>query len=119
VKERFLNLNSAGGKFITAICVLLIGFPGCMWALEGLGMRAAILAWIVRRSIWSGVGLLVVFIGLILVEQARDASLYHQQRMNLNQRITLRDGYAECSNCGFRRVREFERSCSICGKELQ
>lgn len=118
MKERFLNLNSIGGKILAVIGVLVLGIPGGGWLLERAGVHASVLQWIIRASLWSGVGLLLAFILLILIEQILDARLFQQHRKSLGRRILLKNGYAECPNCGFRGIRDFERACPVCGKEL-
>jgi len=119
MKERFLNLNGIGGKFLIAISVFLIGIPGCGWILERAGIHLPALGWLINASLWTGAGLLVVFIFLIVIEQWFDARLFHKHRAALNKRIPLGNGYAECPSCGFRRLRDFETTCPVCGKELQ
>ncbi len=119
MKERFLNLNRVSGKFLFAISVFLIGIPGCGWILERLGFHLFALGWIINASLWTGAGLLLVFIFLIVLEQWLDARLLHHYRTTLNQRIPLGNGYAECPSCGFRRLRNFETHCPVCGKELR
>jgi hypothetical protein len=118
MKERFLNLNSVGGKFLTAIAVLLIGIPGCGCILARLGLHGAKLDWMIRASLWAGAALLLVFILLIIIEQGLDTRLFHQYRMTRNRRIPLPNGYAECPCCGFRGIRDFETVCAVCKKEL-
>jgi hypothetical protein len=76
------------------------------------------LEWLIHASLWAGAGLLLVFILLIIIEQLLDARFLWQYRSTLNRRIPLRNGYAECPNCGFQGVRQFESSCPVCGKEL-
>ncbi len=119
MKVRFLNLNSVAGKFLAIITVLLIAIPSCGWILERVGVHSVILAWIPRVSFWTGVGLLLVFVLLIILEQLLDARLFHIYRATRNRRIPLGSGYAECPNCGFRRLRDFETICPVCGKELR
>ncbi len=118
MKERFLNLNHVSGKILAIILVLLIGIPSCGWALDRAGIHAAALDWVVRASLWAGAGLLLAFILLILIEQWLDARLFRHYRNTLGRRIRLGNGNAECPNCGFRGVRDFERDCPVCGKEL-
>jgi hypothetical protein len=119
MNERFLNLNSAGGKFLVAIAVFLVGIPGCGWILERAGIQASFLVWVVDASLWIGAGLLLVFIFLILLEQFLDARLFQKYRTRLNHRIPLENGNAECPSCGYRRLRDFESICPVCGKDLR
>lgn len=119
MKERFLNLNSISGKFLIVITVFLIGIPGCGWVLERAGIHLFALEWMINASLWTGAGLLLVFIFLIVIEQWLDARLLHKYRATLNKRIPLGNGYAECPSCGFRGLRDFETNCPVCGKELQ
>lgn len=118
MKERFLNLNAFSGKILALIAVLLVGIPGCGWALARVGIHSEALEWIIRASLWTGAGLLLAFILLIVIEQMLDARLLHHYRKTLDRRIPLGDGLAECPNCGCRRVRDFEPACPVCGKEL-
>jgi hypothetical protein len=119
MKERFLNLNGVGGKFLLLIAVFLMGIPGCGWILKSLGLHIYVLKWIIKASLWTGAGLLLVFIFLIILEQLLDARLFHHYRKALNKRIPLGNGVAECPACGFRGLRDFETRCPVCGKELQ
>jgi hypothetical protein len=118
MKERFLNLNNIGVRILAVIVVLLLGIPGCGWVLEWAGIHAGALRWIIQASLWIGVVLLGLFILLILIEQILDARLYRLHRQSMSRRILIGDGYAECPNCGFRGIRDFDSACPVCGKEL-
>lgn len=118
MKERFLNLNTAGSKIVAVLFVLLVAIPGGGWILERVGVHAAALRWVVRGSLGAGAALLLIFTALVILEQILDARLTHAYRKTLGRRIPLADGYAECPNCGYRRVQGFDRACPACGKDL-
>ncbi len=120
--RRILNLNAVGGKFLMAIALLLGAIPALLW-LVSLVLRAAhvdtmIIPDLIKLSMLLGRVLLADFLILIVLEQVQDAYLHRVYLRGRGKRIRLANGAAECPYCGNRQVQEFEKRCSVCGRDL-
>ncbi len=121
--RRLLNLNEVSTKFLAAIGLLVGGIPVLLW-LVSLLLRAAhvssgIILDLIKVSLILGGLLLALFLILIVLEQVQDHYLHRVYLKGRGQRIRSANGEAECPFCGNRQVQDFEKRCSVCGKELK
>ncbi len=120
--RRILNLNAVGGKLLMAIALLVGAIPALLW-LASLVLRAAhlntvIIPALIKMSMLLGGLLLAAFVILIVLEQVQDAYLHRVYLRGRGKRIRLASGEAECPYCGTQQVQDFERRCSVCGRDL-
>jgi hypothetical protein len=120
--HRWLNLNQPGLVFVKVIGLFMVLIPAVLYAIGLLWDETETIGHLLRvmiqGSFWVGVVLLIVFLALILVEQIQDYRLHEQYKKQQNQKVLLANGFYECQYCGNQRVRENDRVCEICGKEL-
>ncbi len=121
--RRLLNLNQPGTMFLKAIGFFIVLLPAVLYAIvmawSGTGILAALLWSMIKVSFLLGVLVLFVFLVLIVVEQIQDHFYDARYQKQQSQKVLLPDGYYECQYCGNRKVREAEKSCSVCGKEFE
>jgi hypothetical protein len=116
-----LNLNEPGSKLFGIAGILLIISPalyGLAWMLNRFGIPAAWLKSLAGVTAGIGALLLLVLGVLLIIEALQDRAMevsYHKQRC---VRLPVGNGYYECQYCGCRRVKEEDRACPVCGREL-
>jgi hypothetical protein len=117
-----LNSIGYGPRVLTLVGILTIAVPLalylCYWLLELFGIQVGGLMVAIRISITAGVGLLVLFVFLLIIEFMQDRFLDLQYRRTQNRKIRISDEYYECQYCGCQKVRLSDRQCPICGKDL-
>jgi hypothetical protein len=107
---------------IVWIAIFIFGIPIFLSLLGLIGSLSPVQAWIhslMKLSVVVGGILLGVLIVLLLFEQIQDAMLTASYDKNRKKRIPVSPEFFECQFCGCRRVREFETTCPVCGKELE
>jgi len=78
-----------------------------------------ILRSMIQISFTIGATLFVILIGLIAVEQVQDHYFDVQYQKNRDRKLPLADGNYECQYCGNQKVKESDKTCRVCGKELK
>jgi hypothetical protein len=118
-----LNLHDFAPRAAAVGLGLAVGVPSCLYAAQWLlGLAGVRLPWLLswmRISFGIGAALLVGLAVLIGVEQVQNHYLYRRYLKERQRPISAADGDAECPFCGNRKVRDFEKYCSVCGKELR
>ena len=104
------------------IAILTIVLPTALYLLYRLiGMlriNVAALLLAMRISFVSGMIFLALFVLVLIIEAVHDHFLNQHYAKIKSQRLRLAGGYYECPYCGCQRVREFDRCCPVCSKEL-
>ena len=117
-----LNLNEPGTKMLRWIGLFLIAIPVFLWGIASLlgsthPWHGAIwrLLWI---SVLMGTAFLTVLFVLLIIEFVQDSHLDRAYHKKQGQRIRLENGLFECQYCGCQKVKENDRRCPACNKEL-
>lgn len=117
-----LNSIHFAPRLLALIAILILATPLglylCYVLLGLFGIRARILLLAIITSIAAGGGLLIVLLALLAIEFAQDRRLDAHYHSLQNRKIQLSEGYYECPYCGYQKVREFEKTCTVCGKDL-
>jgi hypothetical protein len=119
--KRRLNSNDYGLKAI--LVVLLLGgaagfFHFAAKLLHRFPVQSVLAQAISRLFFWLALVLVGLFVLLLIIEGIQDAVYDVVYRKTRFKRIKAPGMYYECPFCGSRKVREFERVCLVCGKEL-
>jgi len=104
------------GLFIFVIPVFLYS------AFLLLGLADILFVWAlaaIKLSFAIGACLFVILLILVIVEQIQDYYIDTQYWKNREQKIRLADGNYECQYCGYRKIKEDDKICKICGRELK
>lgn len=121
--DHILNLHDFAPRAAAVGLGLAVGGPLCIYAAQWLlGLAGVRLPWLLfgmQISFGTGAFLLAGLAVLVGVEQVQDAYLYRRYLKERHRRIRAADADAECPFCGSRKVRDFEKYCSVCGKELR
>lgn len=117
-----LNSIRFAPRLLALIGIFTLALPIALYlcsVLLGLfGIRARVLLVAIFASITAGGGLLIVLLALLAIEFAQDRWLDAHYRSLQNMKLPLSEGYYECPYCGYQKVREFEKACRVCGKDL-
>jgi uncharacterized paraquat-inducible protein A len=108
--------------FVKVIGCFLVLVPAVLYGITLLGnekeITKTILFIMIKVSLVVGVVVFVCFLVLIVVEQIQDYYFDAQYQKQRNQKVLLANGHYECQYCGNQRVRENDKTCHVCGKEL-
>jgi hypothetical protein len=119
--RRILNLNQPGAVFLKIIGLLFAVIPAglsCALLLFNNAEVAGTLHNLIRISFALGALALVILVMLIIMEQVQDHYLDVQYHKRRDHKLPLADGKYECQYCGNRAVREIDKTCSVCGRQL-
>jgi hypothetical protein len=119
--RRILNLNQPGIVFVKMIGLFIVVIPVlfyCILLLLNDMEITGILLGVIRVSFAIGILAFVVLLVLIAVEQIQDHYIDVQYQKNRGRRLPLVNGNFECQYCGNQNVKENDKNCPICGKEL-
>ena len=121
--RRFLNLNQLSTIFLKLIGFFVVLVPVVLYVIllawSEPGTITTLLLSLMKASFAVGALIFVVFLVLIVVEQIQDHDYDVRYQKQRSQKVLLANGYYECQYCGNRKVREAEKSCSVCGKEFE
>ncbi len=120
--RRILNLNRPGILFLKLIGLLAVVIPGALYGtllfLDQAGFVRVIHS-VIRISFAAGGLLFVVLLVLVIAEQIQDHYIDAQYQKSRGRKLPLADGTYECKYCGNRKVRAGDRTCQVCGRELE
>lgn len=121
--RRILNLNQPGIIFVRVIGLFVIAIPTVLYVflhlLRGAEVIRAFLRSAIKISFGIGVLTSILFLILIVAEQLQDYYLDVLYRKNQYRKMPLANGNYECQYCGNQRVRESDKICQVCGRELE
>jgi hypothetical protein len=120
--RRFLTLNQPSTMFMKVIGFFVVVLPVVLYSIariwsEAGSIRTLMLS-LIKVSFVVGTFVFLVFLVLIIVEQIQDHHFDAQYQKQRSQKVLLADGYYECQYCGNQKVRENDKTCNVCGKEL-
>jgi len=120
--RRILNLNQPGTVFLKGIGLFIVVIPAVLYCtlflLSGAEI-AIVLRGMIRISFAIGASLFVILLALIIVEQIQDYHIDVQYQNNRDRKLPLANGNYECQYCGNQKVKENDKTCRVCGKELK
>ncbi len=120
--RRLLNLNQLSTIFLKVIGFFVVLLPAVLYGVVLVwgrtGIITALLLSMIKVSFVVGAFVLIVFMVLIVVEQAQDHYYDVHYQKQRSQKVLLANGYYECQYCGNQKVRENDKSCNVCGKEF-
>jgi uncharacterized paraquat-inducible protein A len=115
-----LNLNPYGTKMVAVIAIFLGVIPALLYIGSLLNILSDPAAQqMIKVSLVMGVFAAIVSIALILVEHIQDHALDEKYRRTRNKKLKMTADVYECQYCGNRKVRESDKCCQVCGKELK
>jgi len=121
--RRILNLNQPGivfgkiiGLFIFVIPVFLYGVS---LLLSLLDIHSVLILGAIKFSFVIGACVFAILLILVVVEQIQDYYIDRLYWKNRDQKIQLADGNYECQYCGNQKVKEHDKNCKVCGRELK
>jgi hypothetical protein len=120
--RRVLNLNGPSRIFLRLIGLFAILIPAVFYSVLHVVKQPEInfiLRSIMQTSFTIGAVLFAILLGLIVVEQIQDHYIDMQYQKNRDRKRPLADGNYECQYCGNRGVKENDKTCRVCGKELR
>ena len=121
--KRILDLNDYGVTSLLVVGFFLIILPAAFYAgsllLGSENAIAPIFLDLAKISALAGAFLLAAFVILLTLEQVQDRIIFRQYLKNRQKRQPTAEGLYECQFCGYRRVREFDAVCPVCGKSLE
>lgn len=120
--RRVLNLNHPGTILLKIAGLFLVAIPAILYcALRVLGETATLrtfLPGLIKTSFAIGASVLVILSILIIIEQVQDHYIDVQYQKNRSRKLALADGNYECQYCGNQKVKENDKTCWVCGKDL-
>lgn len=117
-----LNLNGPGSRLF-GIAMLTIALSilvyGLSRVLEGYRLRVAWLSGLAGFLAVSGALLLVTLVILLVIEAFQDRAMDQNYRKQRSRRLPVGNGSYECQYCGSRKVHAEDRTCPICGRDVE
>jgi uncharacterized paraquat-inducible protein A len=120
--RRILNLNEPGIILVKIIALFAVAIPGILYLVSLLLTEEQInnvLFRAMRVSFAFGIFLFIALLALIIAEQIQDHQIDVHYQKNRDQKVLLGDGNYECQYCGNRKVKEHDKICGVCGRELK
>ncbi|HSK89192.1 MAG TPA: hypothetical protein VK880_12580 [Anaerolineales bacterium] len=120
--RRILNLNQPSTVFLKVISLFVVVIPAVLYSALFLLNQAAVISTLrkmIKLSFAIGASVFVILLVLIIVEQIQDYHIDVQYRKDRNRKLPLADGNYECQYCGNQKVKEHDKTCPVCGKELE
>ncbi len=120
--RRLLNLNQPGAIFVKMIALFLIIIPAVLYfitLLPGKVATTGILLSAIKVSLAVSGFISVILLILVIVEQVQDHYIDVQYQKYQGRKLRLANGNYECQYCGNRWVKENDKTCQVCGRELQ
>jgi uncharacterized paraquat-inducible protein A len=120
--RRILNLNQVSIVFVQVFLLFTAVIPAVLYGISFLlneSEIASALRLLIRISLGVGASVFVVFLVLIIFEQIQDHWIDVQHQKNQNHKLLLANGNYECQYCGNQKLKEKDRTCWVCGRELK
>lgn len=120
--RRILNLNQIGVTLLKVIGLVVVVIPAILYGTSLLVQDTKltdILLHGIKVSFAIGALVFVSLLALIVVEQIQDHVFDLHYQKNKDQKLPLANGNYECQYCGNQRVKESDKTCPVCGKELK
>ncbi len=120
--RRALNLNQPSAVFLKLIGLFLALIPSILYCASLFLGDVEIIGALhnmIRVSFVIGASVAAVLLVLVILEQIQDRNIDLLYQKNRDQKLPLADGNYECQYCGNQKVKENDRVCSVCGRELK
>ncbi len=121
--KRPLDLNGSSHIFLKIIGTFILLVPAVLYLcglLLGLAqVDVEIIPQLIGTSLIVGGGVIGVWVILIAYEQIQDHLFDAHYQRNLRHKLRVSEHVYECQYCGNRRMREDDRTCSVCGRTLE
>ncbi len=120
--RRALNLNQPSAVFLKLIGLFLALIPSVLYCASLFLSKADIIGALhnmIRISFVIGASVAAIFLILVIVEQIQDRNIDLLYQKNRDRKLPLADGNYECQYCGNQKVKENDKTCLVCGKELK
>lgn len=120
--RRVLNLNQPSTVFLKLMGVFIFMIPAvlyCTLLLLNDAKISDVLRPTIEISFAIGASVFVVLLVLIIAEQIQDHYIDVQYQKNRGQKLPLAGGKYECQYCGNQKVKENDKTCLVCGRELK
>lgn len=109
-----INSINYGGKVIGIGLMSMLIIPGTLLWLNTL-FECRYISIIVNLLFMIGAGILICFVGLLLIEFHQDKRIDKYYSEHKNVKIKLANGKCECSMCGSRTICVDSTFCNMCG----
>ena len=109
-----INSINYGGKVIGVGLVSMLIVPGILQGLNTF-LGCPYISVIANLLFMIGTGILICFVGLLLIEFWQDKRIDKYYSKHKNVKIELANGKWECSACGCRTICADSTFCNICG----
>lgn len=121
--RRVLNLNHPGTIFVKIIGLFAVAIPTVLYGIlllwnEPEIVRTLLLS-MIRISFGIAAFVLIVLLVLIAAEQIQDHYIDVQYQKNRDRKLLLANGNYECQYCGNQKIKESDKTCPVCGRELK
>jgi hypothetical protein len=121
--RRILNLNQTGVIIIKVIGLFIFVIPvflyGASLLLGFVNIHTILFLGAIKLSVVIGAYALAILLILVVVEQIQDYSFDRRYQKNRDRKVQLADGNYECQFCGNQKVKEDDKTCQVCGRELK
>lgn len=120
--RRILNLNQPAVTFLKLIGLFAVATPAVLYGSLLFWEQPAIhivLRRMMEISFTIGAVLFVILAGLIAVEQVQDHFFDLRYQKHRDRKLPLANGNFECQYCGSQQVKEKDKTCRVCGKDLK
>lgn len=116
--KRILNLNDFSLPALKTILIIGLVLPAALLLsstlLDQAGLHLPVLHQLIGVLFGMAVFLLLLFFGLVILEQIQDHFLYRRYLQERGRQIQ-----GECPFCGNRQLHPFEHFCSVCGEKIR
>ena len=109
-----INSINYGGKVIGVGLVSMLIVPGILQGLNTF-FGCCYISVIANLLFMAGTGILICFVGLLLIEFWQDKRIDKYYSEHKNVKIELTNGKWECSACGSRTICSDSTFCNMCG----
>ncbi len=102
--------------------LFLVVIPAVLYSITLLLDKAgitSILLGTIKVSLAIGGFISVMLLISIIVEQVQDHYIDVQYQKNQGRKLRLANGNYECQYCGNQQVKENNKTCRVCGRELK
>lgn len=120
--RRILDLNQVGMTFLKLVGLFALVIPAVLYGILLSWKQPEIhlmLHSLMKISFTIGSVLFVILIGLMTVEQVQDHYFDLHYQKTRDRKLPLANGNYECQYCGNQKVKENDKNCWVCGKEIK